>query len=71
MRRIVAAHRGTMLVEWGEGAPTTLISLPAGPVDPRASVNAPTVYQDGGLSPILVGLADVLPVSVFELAELD
>lgn len=70
VRGIVAAHRGAMLVEWGEGAPTTLISLPTGPLDPRATVGTP-VCRDGGLSPLLTALADVLPVSVFELAELD
>lgn len=70
VRRIVAAHRGAMLVEWGEGAPATLVSLPTGPVEPRATLSSP-VSRDGGLSPLLTALADVLPVSVFALAELD
>lgn len=71
VRRVVALHRGTMLVEWGDGAPVTLISLPTGPLNPRATVNAPNLQRDGGLSPLLTALADVLPSSVFELAELD
>ena len=71
VRRVVALHRGTILVEWGDGAPVTLVSLPRGPLSPRASVKTPTLQRDGGLSPLLTALADVLPVSVFELAELD
>ena len=71
VRRVVALHRGTMLVEWGDGAPVTLISLPAGPLNPRATVSTSGLQRDGGLSPLLTALADVLPVRVFELAELD
>ena len=70
VRRVVALHRGTMLVEWGDGAPVTLISLPAGPLNPRATVSTSGLQRDGGLSPLLTALADVLPVRVFELAEL-
>lgn len=71
VRRVVALHRGTMLVEWGDGAPVTLISLPTGPLNPRATVGTPSLQRDGGFSPLLTALADVLPVCVFELAELD
>ena len=71
VRRVVALHRGTMLVEWGDGAPVTLISLPTGPLNPRATVSTPNLQRDGGFSPLLTALADVLPVSVFQLAELD
>lgn len=71
VRRVVALHRGTMLVEWGGGAPVTLISLPTGPLNPRATVSTPNLQRDGGFSPLLTALADVLPVSVFQLAELD
>lgn len=71
VRRVVALHRGTMLVEWGDGAPVTLISLPTGPLNPRATVSTPNLQRDGGFSPVLTALADVLPVSVFQLAELD
>lgn len=70
VRRIVAAHRGAMLVEWGGGAPTTLVSLPTGPLEARTTLGT-SVCRDGGLSPLLTALSDVLPVSVFELAELD
>lgn len=71
VRRVVALHRGTMLVEWGSGAPVTLVSLPTAPLNPRATVNTPSAQRDGGFSPLLTALADVLPVQVFELAELD
>lgn len=71
VRRIVSAHGGTMLVECGEAAPVTLVSLPTGPLDPRATVRTPTLSRDGGLSPLLTALADALPLSVFETAELD
>lgn len=71
VRRVVALHRGTMLVEWGDGAPVTLISLPTGPLNPRATVSTPNLQRDGGFSPLLTALADVLPASVFQLAELD
>ncbi len=71
VRRIVAAHQGAMLVEWGQGSPSTLISLPTGPLEPRTTLGTPTACRDGGLSPLLTALADVLPAEAFELAELD
>lgn len=51
-----------MLVEWGEKAPVILISLPAGAQE-RLAVRTPEVQQDGGLSPLLVELSDVRPLS--------
>ena len=64
-RHIVSLHRGTLLVEWGQGAPTVILSVPTGPLEPRATVNTPAIHRDGGMSPLLVALSDVLPVSVF------
>ena len=70
VRHIAALHRGTMLVEWGEKAPVILISLPAGAQE-RLAVRTPEVQQDGGLSPLLVELSDVLPPQLFGQEGLD
>lgn len=71
-RHVVALHGGTLLVEWGQSAPSVVISLPTGPLDTRATVKTPLPPQrDGGLSPVLVELSDVLPARVFEPGELD
>lgn len=65
VRQIAALHGGFLLVEWGAGAPTVVLSLPAGPLDPSVSVQSPRLQQDGGLSPLLVALSDVLPTDLF------
>ena len=65
-RHIVSLHRGSMLIEWGQSAPATVISLPTGPLSARVSVRSPLPPQrDAGLSPLLVELADVLPAHLF------
>lgn len=71
VRHIVALHQGSVMVEWGQGAPVVLLSLPTGPIDPRAGVRTPAVHQDGGLSPLLVALADALPARLFGEDTLD
>lgn len=65
VRHIVSLHQGSMLVEWGDGSPTILISLPTGPLDSHACVQSPSPQTDGGLSPLLIALADVLPAKLF------
>jgi len=70
-RHIVSLHRGSFLVEWGSGAPTVVIALPAGSVDPRVSVQTPRSEYDGGLDPVLVALSDVLPARLFAADGLD
>lgn len=70
-RHIAALHSGSLLVEWGQSSLTVVLSLPTGPLIPRATVFTPSIQRDGGLSPLLVALADVLPAQAFELAELD
>lgn len=71
-RHIVSLHRGSMLVEWGQSAPSTVISLPTGPLPSRVAVRSPRPPQrDAGLSPFLVELSDVLPASAFEEDGLD
>jgi hypothetical protein len=71
VRHIAALHGGAFLVECGQGAPTMLLSLPTGPLSPRVTVSTPTLQRDGGLSPLLVALADVLPPRIFQEAEAD
>lgn len=70
-RHIAALHGGSMLVEWGQSGPTVFLTLPAGPLAPRATVNTPACQTDGGLPPLLVALADVLPASLFRLDDLE
>ena len=66
-RDIVALHGGSLLVEWGQSSPILVVSLPTGPLDGRTSVRSPRVQMDGGLDPVLVELADVLPAHLFRL----
>ena len=66
-RDIVALHGGSLLVEWGQSSPILVVSLPTGPLDGRTSVRSPRVQTDGGLDPVLVELADVLPARLFRL----
>jgi len=70
-RHIAALHGGSLLVEWGQSSPSMILSLPSGPLDPRATLSSPPLQRDGGLSPLLVALADALPAEVFALADLD
>ena len=70
-RDIVALHRGSILVEWGQSAPTVAVSLPTGPLDKRLSVRTPTLQSDGGLDPMLTQLSDLLPAHVFGLEGMD
>ncbi|MCF2662105.1 sensor histidine kinase [Pseudoflavonifractor phocaeensis] len=66
-RHIASLHQGSLLVDLGQEAPTTILSLPTGPLDPRVPVRSPILQQDGGLSPLLVALSDVLPAGLFAL----
>lgn len=66
VRQIVTLHRGAMLVEWSQGSPAVVISLPISPLEPRTEVNAPALQRDGGMSPLLVALSDLLPPVMFE-----
>ena len=64
-RHIAALHRGSLLVDLGQSGTSMILSLPTGPLDPRVSVRSPILQQDGGLSPLLVSLSDVLPARLF------
>jgi len=70
-RHIVGLHGGSLLIQWGEGSPVILLSLPLGPLDPHARLHTPKWDTGGGLDPILVGLSDVLPPQVYGLEGLD
>lgn len=71
VRHIAALHGGSLLVQWGQASPVLILSLPTGPLDPHATLRTPSVQTDGGLNPLLVGLADVLPADLFGMEGLD
>ena len=68
-RHIAALHKGSLLVDLGQDIPITILSLPTGPLDPHLPVRAPILRQDGGLSPLLVALSDVLPTRLFAMED--
>lgn len=70
-RRIAALHNGALLMEWGRSAPAAVVSLPAGPLEGRVSVQTPVLHRGGGLDPVLMELSDLLPAQVFGLEGLD
>jgi len=65
VRHIADLHKGSLLVEWSQGAPTTILTLPTGPLAAHTGVQSPNLQRDGGMSPLLVALSDVLPVHLF------
>jgi two-component system sensor histidine kinase QseC len=71
VRQIVNLHEGSMLVEWSDGAPTVVVSLPTGPLPGRLPLESPRFSMGAGLHPTLVGLADLLPAEVFGEEGLD
>lgn len=70
-RDIASLHKGSFLVEWGQSAPSVLVSLPTGPLSGQISVRTPVLQRDGGLDPVLTQLSDLLPDQVFGLEGLD
>lgn len=70
-RHIVELHQGSLLVEWGQAAPSVVLSLPTGPLDGRTDVRGPGLQQSGGLDLVLTQLSDLLPAHVFGLEGLD
>lgn len=65
-RRITALHDGALLARRREdGGLAFTLSLSTGPLDAQLSLHSPA-ERDGGLSPFLVELADVLPVQLFQ-----
>ena len=68
-RHIVSLHGGALLLEERGGGLFAVVSLPTGPLDPRLTVQSPRTEEAGGLSPALVELSDVLPLSLFQMDE--
>lgn len=68
-RHITALHQGTLLVSSGEPGAFLALSLPTGPMPSNLTLQTPRLQTDGGLSPLLVGLADVLPTAVFQVED--
>lgn len=68
-RHIASLHGGALLLEEREGGLFAVLSLPTGPLSPRLTVHSPRTEEDGGLSPTLVELSDVLPLSLFQMDE--
>lgn len=61
-RRIAALHGGTLLFSGTD----YILSLPAGPISPSAPLKTPKMEQNGGISPFLLELSELLPESFFE-----
>lgn len=69
-RHIVDLHQGTLLLgERDGGGVLVLVSLPTGPLQANLAVCTPTPEEAGGIPPVLMELADVLPLSLFHLDE--
>lgn len=72
VRQVARLHGGSVLMTPGKGEKALVVgvSLPAGPLDPHAGVHAPA-EQGGGLSPVLLGLAEVLSSGVYSREDLE
>ena len=67
-RHIVSLHKGTMLLEQRSGGGLfAVVSLPIGTLSTSLTVRSPQAEEDMGISPVLVELSDVLPLSLFQL----
>lgn len=65
-RRIAELHGGALLARArDEGGLSFVLSLPTGPLDTHMSLHTP-IERDGGISPFLVELADLLPGELFQ-----
>ena len=68
-RHIVSLHGGALLLEERQGGLFAVVSLPTGPLSPSLTVRTPRVEENGGISPVLMELSDVLPLSIFQMDE--
>lgn len=69
VRRILDLHGGAMLTELGQSS--SFLFLPIAAPESLSKEPAPIPLQtDGGLSPLLAALADVLPADLFRLDDL-
>lgn len=72
VRHIVSLHQGEMITSLSQSTPSVMVSLPTGPLESRTGVSSPRrLQQDGGLSPVLTALSDLLPRELFTGQELD
>lgn len=58
---IVRVHGGALLISAGEGAPKVWLALPLSRAAAQGEVPVCTPERNAGMSPYLIGLADVLP----------
>ena len=72
IQHVVSLHRGVLLWRPNEDGLLAAVCLPTGPLPaPSIQVRTPILNTSGGLSPTLLELCDVLPVSSFDRASLD
>ena len=72
IQHIISLHRGALLWRPEENGLLAAMCLPTGPMPaPYVPVRTPILQTGGGLSPVLMELSDVLPVSAFESANLE
>ena len=72
IQHIISLHRGALLWRPEENGLLAAMCLPTGPMPaPNVPVRTPILQTGGGLSPVLMELSDVLPVSAFESANLE
>lgn len=72
IQHIVSLHRGALMWRPNDDGLLAAVCLPTGPLPaPTVPVRTPILSTGGGLSPTLLELCDVLPVSSFDRASLD
>lgn len=64
-QRIAHLHHGMLMVTGGQEH-ATILSLPITSAHTGVHVRTPQIQTDGGLSPLLIGLCDLLPSRVFD-----
>lgn len=66
VRRIAKLHNGALLTAPGaNGGLICAISLPTGPLPTGVPLSSPRMETDGGISPLLTELSDLLPADMF------
>ena len=70
IQRVVALHRGTLMMERRDGI-HTIVALPLAPKGASLPVHTPTHDYTGGFSPVLVALSDLLDESAFSALDIE
>lgn len=70
IQRVVALHRGTLMMERRDGI-HTIVALPLASRGDSLPVHTPTHDYTGGFSPVLVALSDLLDESAFSSLDLE